>query len=844
MTQPRQLQSLFVQILLAALLAFLLGLISERWFASEGEILRRWWPNIGVLILAFRLGGRSTFLPLLGGHAIGLLLLQLSLHEASIWLHLNHVLADLLEAGMMMFVLASISEDGRIRRSGDFAKAGLAVVMLPPLLSAIAVAAGYALLLDRSGAPPLLDWMSASAGAAAIVVTPWLVWRSTLGDAPLAGLAPRARALRFVGALGLAVLALVLPLVFRAFDDALVALLLLMAATQLSVRLSALLFMLMFALHDLELAPLLGIDRAATLGSAADELRACAIGITALYVRLLLAESRAAETAALAERSERVHEVRRLERLLEQVDGIVWEADASSLDFLFVSGSAERLLGYPRADWLRPGFWKQHMHAEDAAWAPTFCAAQSAAGRSHAFEYRFRHADGSYLWIRDVVSVGLDTRGQTTLTGVMIDVSALRSAVAALEDAKVSLDRLNLRHRLALTAGGIGVWEYDPKTGLHLWDDTMYRLFGEEPDTVETPADLLRARLVPESLERVASFVATLRNGGDATHAGDYSVLLPNGESHRLRTVAATTTSADGHRRLVGATWDCSVEYLAAEALRVRADQLASVLHTEAQEAVRARTAAERAEALGSDLLANVSHELRTPLHAILGFIDLASDDLTGPEGGTQASAQQAAAKLARARKAAQRLVAQVDELLDLAKLESGAVALRRQSIPLGQLLNSIQEELSAMLMAKGLRIELHGLDALAEESEGAADSPLVDVDELRTLQVLRNVLANAVRFSPDGGAIRIEVSSGPDHSLELCVRDQGPGIPEDQLATIFGKFIQGGSPGREREGGTGLGLPIAREIIRAHGGDLWAEASPEGGLFRFRIPRGHRPTV
>ncbi len=835
MTLAPTLRSHLLQALLAGLLALALGLASELWFAGDGQVLRRWWPNVGVLVLAFWLGGRPAFVPVLSGHAAGLVLVQLVLRDASIPLHLIHVLADLIEAGLMLYALATISADGRIRRSSDFAKAGLAVVLLPPLLSALAVAAGQ-VLLGRTTPPPLLDWMSASAGAAAIVVTPWLVWRSTLEDSPLAARAGRWRVLRFSGALALAALALTLPLLFRTFDDALVALLLLMAATQLSLRLSALLFMLMFALHDFELAPLLGIERAFIAGAAADELRACAIGITALYVRLLLAESRVAETAALSERGERVREVNRLERLLEQVDGIVWEADAASSDFLFVSGSAERLLGYLRADWLRPGFWSEHMHPEDCTWAPTFCAAQTAAGHSHAFEYRFRHADGHYLWIRDVVSVGRDASDQTRLTGVMIDVTALRTAAAALEDAKASLDRLNLRHRLALAAGGIGVWEFDPRTGLHLWDDTMYRLFGEEPDTPEAPADLLRARLEPESMARVESFVRSLRNGGDATHTGDYTVLFPTGERHRLRTVAATTTSAEGYRRLVGATWDCSMEYLAAEALRERADQLASVLHTEAQEAVRARTAAERAEALGSDLLANVSHELRTPLHAILGFIDLASDDLTGPEGTTRASAEQAASKLARARKAAQRLVAQVDDLLDLAKLESGAVALRRQPVALTHLLGAIQEELSAMLMAKGLRLEVLGLDAWAAD-EGTRDAPLVDVDELRTLQVLRNVLANAVRFSPEGGAIQIEVKAGPERTLDLCVRDQGPGIPEDQATTIFGKFIQGGAPGRQREGGTGLGLPIAREIIRAHGGDLWAEASPEGGRFWIRIP-------
>jgi PAS domain S-box-containing protein len=821
----------------AAILALALGLASDAWFAGDGVILRRWWPNVGLVLLAFASGGRRVFVPLLIGHSIGLLGGQFLLQEASAWHHLHHVLADMVETIAMLIGLIVIDPGGRLRRSSDLVRAGVLVVLLPPLLSALVYAGGDWLLYGQMPRWRVVDWVAASAGTTAIVLIPWLAWRSDVQDSPHFGLSASVVRARVVGALALAALALALPFISPLRDDALVALLLLIATVRLPVRAAAVLFMLMLATNDFEVSPLLGVAAAEEGSPAWHELRACLIGIAALYVRLLVAESRRAAAAALMERSARAQDFERFQRLLEQVDGIVWEADASTTHFTFVSAGAERLLGYPVEEWLRPGFWAEHMHPEDRIWAPAFCAAQTAAGRPHVFEYRFLHADGSVVWIRDVVSAGYSVGGRASLSGVMIDVTASRAAAAALEHANASLDRLALRHRLALAAGGIGVWEFDPSTGLHLWDDTMFRLFGEEPDTAVPPADLLRSRLAPESLARVRTVVATLREGLDATHSGDYTVVLQNGEKHRLRTVAAITTSAERGRRLVGASWDCSVEYLAAEALRVRADELASVLHTEAMEAVRARTAAERAEATRADLLANVSHELRTPLHAILGFIDLASEDLTDCE---TENAKQALWKLDRARKAARRLVSQVDELLDLAKLESGAVALRRQRIPLAQLLRSIQEELSAMLVAKGLRIEWMEAGQILGEGGLPAETQCVHVDELRLLQVLRNVLANAVRFSPPGASIRVDASS-PDNAddafVDLAIEDEGPGIPVAQLETIFGKFIQAGQPGREREGGTGLGLPIAREIMRAHGGDLWAEASTRGGRFVLRIP-------
>ena len=114
--------------------------------------------------------------------------------------------------------------------------------------------------------------------------------------------------------------------------------------------------------------------------------------------------------------------------LVDSTPGIVWEADARSNDFTYVSQEAERLLGYPAADWLQPGFWPRHLHPDDRDWAPRYCAERSARLEAHAFEYRFIASDGRVVWLRDIVKVVAEDGAPRWLRGVMIDVTESKRA--------------------------------------------------------------------------------------------------------------------------------------------------------------------------------------------------------------------------------------------------------------------------------------------------------------------------------------------------------------------------------------------------------------------------------
>jgi signal transduction histidine kinase len=147
----------------------------------------------------------------------------------------------------------------------------------------------------------------------------------------------------------------------------------------------------------------------------------------------------------------------------------------------------------------------------------------------------------------------------------------------------------------------------------------------------------------------------------------------------------------------------------------------------------------------------------------------------------------------------------------------------------LAPLINKAVVEITPLVEAKGIRLE----------TEIAQELPPINVDRERILQVLRNLLGNAVKFTPNAGQVKV-AAWAVDGKVEVSVRDTGPGVADDSLKTIFDKFQQGIRNESETfsANGTGLGLAIAKHIITSHGGNIWAENHPEqGSIFTFLLP-------
>lgn len=283
--------------------------------------------------------------------------------------------------------------------------------------------------------------------------------------------------------------------------------------------------------------------------------------------------------------------------------------------------------------------------------------------------------------------------------------------------------------------------------------------------------------------------------------------------------IVATLERVLATRRMLEMTSELREKNLELQAQSEQLKQQAEELHEQNLELDVQKMQVEEANRLKSEFLSNMSHELRTPLNSILALSRL----LTDQQG---LSPKEQHEYLGIIERNGRQLLELINDILDLSKIESGRMDLRKEEILVPAVIADIMETFRPMAEEKGINLE--------EKIEGTL--PVLYSDQSRVRQILRNLVGNAVKFTDEGGVIIR--ASGEDGHLRIDVADTGVGIPEDQLEAIFDEFRQIDGSAARRYEGTGLGLAIARKSARLLGGDITVRSRVgEGSTFTVTLP-------
>jgi len=227
-------------------------------------------------------------------------------------------------------------------------------------------------------------------------------------------------------------------------------------------------------------------------------------------------------------------------------------------------------------------------------------------------------------------------------------------------------------------------------------------------------------------------------------------------------------------------------------------------------------------EELRRNMISDVAHELRTPLTALQGYVEGIEDGVIKPTKKNLRVIYEETTLLSRL----------VKDLQELSYLEAGQLSLEKKATDIRSLVSQTMESQSAQIKKTGVEVKIRIVD----------DLPILEIDKDRIRQVLINLVSNALRHSPEKGIISVNISKNPD-SIEFTVSDNGKGIPEKDLPFIFERFYRAEKSRQRQLGGAGLGLTIAKKLVEAHGGSIWAESKVgKGTQVHFTLPKQEIP--
>jgi PAS domain S-box-containing protein len=445
--------------------------------------------------------------------------------------------------------------------------------------------------------------------------------------------------------------------------------------------------------------------------------------------------------------------------------------------------------------------------------------------------------EGSDLLFELLSSRAKDERQGTYVVSILRNVTDLARAKEEIEESYRTLriaqaEVRDERHRLDLIIDSVAdpILVTDQEGDIVLMNTPAERLFNTPGIGDETALRRVRANGA-----NLTSFVSNvLTRSGEQRYRGEIQLGDPlTGRPLPVEAVAGTILSEQGELMWVVTILHDLTEAIEKARLYEQLKQASVELERKVQEATgelaqqnellrRQHIALEQASALKSQFLANMSHEFRTPLNAILGYTHMLLHNVTGQVSDPQRKS------LSRIDSNARHLLALINDILDITRIEAGRMPLNATTFGLGELFDEVQSELEPIIKRSNLTV--------TAKVRGAV--PPVRSDRQKVKQIVLNLLSNALKFTPSGSVTMTASYDGRVRQVSIAVKDTGVGIPDDDQVKVFEDFRQLDSSPARGYGGTGLGLSICRRLAQILGGTIDLDSSVgRGSTFTLRLP-------
>ena len=523
-----------------------------------------------------------------------------------------------------------------------------------------------------------------------------------------------------------------------------------------------------------------------------------------LVSRLMLDQEERAE----ADRSLRQSEGR-LRAIIEQTEqGIsVGKPDGT---IVIYNDAMEHLSGYTRAEVEEHGWFELVYPTEELRAEALRIATEALEGGKPYVEMPLIRKDGERRWVSFAttpITLGDDMHNLSILT----DVTEQRRAEERLRE----LDEI-VAHSpaVAFTWGVGGGWPIE-------FVSRSISQFGYDADVLIRNGTPHTRLMNPDDVTRIAGEIDAYLSAG--TNEFDLEYRIVTAEDHERWVTEHTWVlrENDEVRALQGVLVDITdrkVAELEIERHRAHLEELVEARTSELQDVNRML---EEANAAKSRFLANMSHELRTPMNSVIGFSGILTQELAGPLNDEQRKQAEMINRSGR------QLLALIDDILDLSKVEAGSVVLHVERFDPAEVVREVENSIALAAEEKGLALEVD-IDPATTEIES---------DQAKVRQVLLNLVGNAVKFTTDG-RVTIRLEPGSNSTVDFSVSDTGPGITDADRPRIFEPFVQLEQPGTAKSKGTGLGLPICRQYAELLGGEITVESETGvGSTFTLTVP-------